>query len=316
MPMPHARSLILAIALALGSASVAGPALAKEAPTQEEMKAMWKAEDWKGLTKALGAMAKANPEDGGVWLQLGLVQLRAGKYDKAVEAFQAAEDHGIPGHLTRYNSACAQALSGDVDAAFASLSGALDAGFRDVKLLSEDADLAALRGDRRLEAALKRADQNARPCELDERFAALDFWVGEWVVTNAGGYKVGTNTIERDLRGCMVLESWNSPYGGAGKSLNVYDPAADVWRQTWVAESGGVTVFEGTVKDGGITFEGEAVALDGTITGARMSLTPNPDGTVTQIGSRSADGGATWQQVWQGTYTRVAPGDGHHAESP
>jgi hypothetical protein len=46
-----------------------------------------------------------------------------------------------------YNLACARALARDTAGAFASLRRAVELGFRDAKLMAEDEDLAALRGD-------------------------------------------------------------------------------------------------------------------------------------------------------------------------
>ena len=306
MPALRLSPLAVAASLCVAASTVAAPAFAKAPPTQQELKALWKAEDYKGLVKALGALSKENPEDGGIWLQLGLASIKAEKYAKAVEAFEQAEAHGIPPHLARYNIACAQALDGEVDAAFAALSGAMSAGFADVALLKKDTDLDALRGDKRFVEILTLADHNSRPCEFDARFAALDFWLGDWDVTNAQGHKVGENSIARIATGCAVRESWTGLYGPNGQSLSFFDPSTDAWRQSWVSDGGGLTLFDtGAAKDGRFVFEGDAVGVDGTVQGSRMTLVPNDDGTVTQIGERAKDGDA-WMEVFRLTYTRKA----------
>jgi len=313
MTVSLVRPLVLATALAFGAGLVTSTASAKEPASQEEIKEMWQAEDWKGLIKVFKAAVKESPEDPAPLMKLGATYLKAEKYDKAVEAYAQAEALGAPAHLTRYNSACAQALNGDLDDAFASLSGALEAGFSDVELIKTDTDLDALRSDSRFASAIETADKNARPCEFDERYSSLDFWVGDWVVTNGQGFKVGANTISKSLNGCALHESWTGFYGAAGESTTVFDPSSETLRQTWVSATGGVTVFEGSSEDGRIVFVGEAVAADGTSAHARMTLIANDDGTVTQIGERSADG-VTWNKKWNGTYTPKGEGyeDGAH----
>jgi hypothetical protein len=54
----------------------------------------------------------------------------------------------------------------------------------------------------------------------------LDFWVGTWDVTSASGEKLGTNRIERILKGCAVQENWSESDGAEGKSLFYYAPDA------------------------------------------------------------------------------------------
>lgn len=61
-----------------------------------------------------------------------------------------------------YNAACCHALAGDADAAFAQITAAVEAGFRDAKLLRADADLASLHGDARWEEAAARVEEAER----------------------------------------------------------------------------------------------------------------------------------------------------------
>lgn len=96
-----------------------------------------------------------------VWMGLGAVKYRLGKFGEAGPAFEAAARTPEVAGAAHYNAGCAYALAGEVEHAFAALERALDAGFADGVLLRTDADLEALRGDERwpaLAARLERRD--------------------------------------------------------------------------------------------------------------------------------------------------------------
>ena len=66
-------------------------------------------------------------------------------------------------------------------------------------------------------------------------------------------------------------------------------------------DSGGaVTVFEGGVRDGAMVLEAPGRA--GSI--QRMTVSPEPDGSVRQRGESSSDGGATWTPGYDFRYRR------------
>jgi hypothetical protein len=142
------------------------------------------------------------------------------------------------------------------------------------------------------------------PCESDPVYHQFDFWVGEWDVLNPEGQQAGTNRIEKLLRGCLLVENWTSARGGAGKSINYYDPIRKRWAQTWVDGQGGIIAVEGTLEGGTMRFEGEHLYPDGRREAYRMSFTPQADGSVRQFIEQSRDGGATWYVWFDGTYVR------------
>jgi len=82
---------------------------------------------------------------------------------------------------------------------------------------------------------------------------ALDFWIGGWDCTWAGGG--GTNSITRELDGAVVVERFEAgaPQPFTGMSVSVHDADAG-WRQTWVDSNGSYWHFVGTQHDGTITF--------------------------------------------------------------
>lgn len=300
----HRSLAVLLLTLCVSSPLVS--AKEKAPATMEEIHALIEAEDFKGAIKALTALTKAEPTNAKAWSQLGLLYHGQGQYDKAIAAYEAGESAGTPRWHARYNIACANALSGQTEAAFTALGQAVEAGFSDLKLLREDSDLSSLRADRRFAAVVAQVERNSTPCLYDTRLAALDFWVGDWTVTGKMGKVVGENHIQRVLNGCAYLETWEGMGGMRGHSLNFFDPAAGVWKQDWVDGHGGTILYEGRLVNGAMVLEGEQIQLDGTVSLSRMTLTPNADGTVTQLIEDSEDQGKTWKTGWELTYTRSA----------
>ena len=133
----------------------------------------------------------------------------------------------------------------------------------------------------------------------------LDFWVGKWEVHPNGADKIIAHSlIEKKYAGCAIRENWMplAGQGGDGGSLNMYRPAEHRWRQTWTDAGNGVVDFYGG-------FDGEKMVLTGNRPGpngaeflVRMEFTRNADGSVRQVGTRSADHGQTWQPRYDYTY--------------
>jgi hypothetical protein len=94
------------------------------------------------------------------------------------------------------------------------------------------------------------------------------------IAAAAGEVEVATSK----LRQILDLAPSNGTFG---KSFNYYDPGRDHWRQIWIGDSGSFIEFTGEARDGGIFFTAE---------------TNNP-----------ADGGETWQSIWDGRYERKTP---------
>ena len=144
-------------------------------------------------------------------------------------------------------------------------------------------------------------------CETTEHFGDFDFWVGEWNVYSNDEERtfLGSNSITRQHKNCLIMENWTSAQGGDGRSMNYYDPVEDQWRQLWVA--GGYSIdYAGGLDDNG------SMVLTGKIndykTGQsnrfRGTWTPNQDGSVRQFFEQFDPEEKQWTVWFDGHYVR------------
>lgn len=140
-------------------------------------------------------------------------------------------------------------------------------------------------------------------CESAGHRRDFDFWLGDWEVHGAQGKLVGENRIEVLHGGCALLESWRSAGGGAGSSLNFYDPASQKWRQVWVDRQGGIIDLAGQLEGKAMVLEGTSLQPDGSLRKIRGTWTPQAEGKVRQVFEEAPDG-ATWQVTFDGLYSR------------
>jgi len=161
-------------------------------------------------------------------------------------------------------------------------------------------------------AAFAAAPSAAPPCRVLPNATALDFWIGDWRVTDAkDGSFQGEDQVERVLDGCGVIETWRGAVkGDDGMSLFVFDAPARNWEQIWATQDtsrpGGLKHkrLVAVAPDGGTRFQGEIALPDGRIVLDRTTLTPMPDGRVHQVIENSTDGGATWIAGFDAYYAR------------
>lgn len=142
-----------------------------------------------------------------------------------------------------------------------------------------------------------------RTCEAQAVYQQFDFWVGEWEVT-AAGKVIAQSSIQKIVGSCIIYETYSQPDGYTGKSFNFYDATLQQWRQTWVDSTGSVSEFVGVVKDGAMYYEGESHRQNGNRILRKMILTPMSADKVRQYSEFSADGGKTWQVMYDFLYLR------------
>jgi hypothetical protein len=149
------------------------------------------------------------------------------------------------------------------------------------------------------------------PCD-QKRAHVLDFWFGDWKVTDAkDGSFQGHDLVQSVLSGCAVIENWKGVNAGdEGKSLFVFDAAHGSWEQIWVtldtSRPGGLKhkrLIEIT-PEGGTRFQGEITLPDGRIVLDRTTLSPMKNGRVHQVIENSKDGGDNWITGFDAYYSR------------
>lgn len=295
--------LLLSLPVLPAFAQGAGAAVAS--PAMREANALYAAQKWEEAAKAYEKLTRENPKSGLAWFRLGNSLHSLKQYERAIEAFRHSVEIGNNA-TAMYNIACGYALLGRKEEAFDWLFRSLKAGFVPQGAgLASDSDLASLAADARFKEASAQAEKNARPCMATSEHRQFDFWVGEWNVYNPQGTQIGTNTVERVVGGCLVMENWTGGGGGSvGKSMNFYDATARKWRQTWVDGRGSVLEFAGEFKDGAMHYAAETSGPNGARTLARLTFFHLGPDRVRQLWEQSPDGGKTWSVVFDGMYLR------------
>jgi hypothetical protein len=149
----------------------------------------------------------------------------------------------------------------------------------------------------------------SNPCAAPEQ-KQLEFWVGEWDLTwpgeKQGQIDRGTNSIHRQLDGCVVQENFSGGHAMhlRGMSLSIFDTRAGKWKQTWVDNEGSYLDFVGEFKNGQMIFARNAVRPDGTNVIQRMVFKNITANQFDWSWESSSDGGKTWQVLWPIHYKR------------
>lgn len=145
------------------------------------------------------------------------------------------------------------------------------------------------------------------PCQAPE-YRQLDFWIGHWqAFQHASGAPDGESHISSAYGGCVIREEWRDVSGMTGGSFSRYDRRTGKWRQTWVDSTGGQHDYVGTWTGGRLEFIRPLPAPGDPAKTIlhRMSISPQPDGTVRQYYDDSRDDGKSWVEVYDLIYRRV-----------
>jgi hypothetical protein len=259
-------------------------------------------------TGKLRQIIEIAPNDGASHYQLAVLLMdNNGDTFESVQHFEHARDLEFQPLGVAYRLSRLYARAGRDKDALDQLDVLAEGGFGSLNLVEDQADYDSVRGNPRFAAALEAIRSARFPCAADERHAAFDFWIGEWVVTQNGQF-AGTSSVQPILGHCTIFEQWESVNGGFGKSFNYYDPGLDHWRQIWIDDSGSIIEFTGEARDGGIFFTAETVKPgDGSVTHHKFEFTVIGEDGVRQYWETSTDDGKTWQSIWDGRYERKTP---------
>jgi beta-lactamase regulating signal transducer with metallopeptidase domain len=139
------------------------PRYAQMRKEARERKSTREEDEVRTLAAQYERLAARAPKSGEPFFSIGLELLRADSYELAAKSYQQAIDRGYRVGTSHYNQACAYALAGDKDRAFAALRQSLDAGFDQPGTLARDDDLDNLHGDPRFSALKKEARELSLP---------------------------------------------------------------------------------------------------------------------------------------------------------
>lgn len=249
--------------------------------------------------------AQEPPKDADGWYQAAVEAREAGQLNAAFEALEEAEKLGLAGLRVGFERARLNALADRPDDAVAELQSIADTGFTSVGFIVNDPILSSLAGNPAYDGIVAAMNEKAFPCESDEAFRAFDFWVGDWDVHVKSGQFVGTNTITRAERGCVLIEKWTNSTGGTGMSINYLDKVSGEWVQIWNSEGGSQIYIRGGMTGDGMRLVGTLHTVGNNTTVPFRGLwTPLDDGRVRQYFEQSSDGGGTWVPWFEGFYTR------------
>jgi len=134
---------------------------------------------------------------------------------------------------------------------------------------------------------------------------ALDFWIGEWIVTDTtpnAKNPPGTNSIRRLYGGKVVHESFKMGTF-EGQSWSVYDANNKVWRQTWVDNNGAYIAMTSTRVGSDLAIQTIQNPKNRKASSRMVFANVKPD-SFTWRWEATKDGGKTWTLSWRLEYRR------------
>lgn len=143
----------------------------------------------------------------------------------------------------------------------------------------------------------------------------FDFWLGDWKVdihsrksqtSEEWVESLGSNRVTTSMNGCVIEEQFLGAGGGSptwsGRSWSMWIPAREVWRQTWVDDSGAYLAFTGGMEAGQMKLTGEPSPDGKTM---RMVFADITRDHISWRWEATRDGGATWRAMMRIEYHRL-----------
>jgi hypothetical protein len=144
---------------------------------------------------------------------------------------------------------------------------------------------------------------DAKPCANGEH-RELDFWLGNWSVSNNGA-SVGKSKVELALDQCLIVENWEGAKNHSGETIFAYSPGDHQWYGMSGDNEGRMHVFtEGKVTAGVAEFQGTSRGPNGETVLNRMKLARLGADKVEETWEKSSDSGSSWNVVYRGEYSR------------
>lgn len=269
--------------------------MAKTALDAKQADIYFQNQKWQQAADAYHALTQEEATSGLYWLRLGQSLYHLEQCESAKYPLQQALEHPseeVQLSLTLLFLARCHAVLGDRAAVLRSI-GAIEAtGARPYLAVKNSVEFSSLSESPEFIAALDRL----KPCAT-AKHRAFDLWLGEWEVTspNRDGW-VAHSSITVSNDGCSIHESYTTPSGYTGKSINFYDIQKQQWHQTWIDNQGAALYLEGALID-------QAMVLSNDTN--RVTWSVQTDGGVRQHWESTSDEGLTWSTAFDGYYSRV-----------
>ena len=155
-------------------------------------------------------------------------------------------------------------------------------------------------------AAAAQAAAAAGPCAANVTARQLDFWVGDWKISDGENPATATSKVSLELGKCLVVENWSDPAGNRGENLFGYNLDDKTWGGMFADTRGQVHIFgRGTAANGKAVFYGPSRGPDGRSMLNRITILRLGPGKVEQTWEKSGDNGTTWKTEFRGEYLRV-----------
>lgn len=270
--------------------------------TEEQANAHYEAERWEEAAESFLDVVLENEDNATAWYRLGVSQQMLGNFYESIQTLESALTKGAYPSYTKFQIAKSWVGAGDLEAGYRTLKEAADLGYSDFESLTTFKKPNNLGYTNQFAVVEKQIRRNSSPCRYDIEHRQFDFWVGTWTVKDSSGRIVGSNVINKDQEGCVLVENWTSAGGFAGQSINYYDPHAGHWTQKWVSPS--------SIIDISGEWSGKEMVLTGSIyefvsgnfTAFRGTWTPLDDGRVEQLFEQHDAEMSTWNEWFRGFY--------------
>ncbi|WP_222981595.1 hypothetical protein [Flagellimonas meishanensis] len=134
------------------------------------------------------------------------------------------------------------------------------------------------------------------PCLAnEERFALLDFMLGDWEITTKG-LLVGDITLKKDGKGCLITEKFTAFNGHSGAGMDYFDLSSGKWKRILVVSNGTIESFEGEMKGDKFVWIGHELRANGEKVLERVEIWKEGAKVINNI-FQSFDNGLTWKQT-------------------
>jgi hypothetical protein len=156
-------------------------------------------------------------------------------------------------------------------------------------------------------APAARSADESQACAANAPGRQLDFWVGDWVVSNPGGAgDSSASKVRLALDQCVVIENWSDHKGHDGENIFGYSQGEAGWRGMFFDNRGRVHVFvDGKVTAGAAEFSGPSRGAHGEAVLNRIRLVRVSPDHLEQTWEKSTDNGQTWTRQFRLEYARA-----------